>query len=100
MGRRMADLEGSVKGLTVSVGSLDSRVSKIEAYKDQTVQQLASIQGQLALQQHSMTTIERGVTKLENARDSDGVKFRHVLQIAVSIFAIAVSVVALILKST
>lgn len=89
-----------MKGLTVSVGGLDARVNKIEAYKDQTVQQLATIQGQLALQQQGLVTIERGVAKLETARDNDGTKFRHVLQILVSVLAITVSVVALVVKST
>jgi septation ring formation regulator EzrA len=84
---------GDVKNVVEQVREVKAAQSALAAHDTEIAKTLAAMGLQLAVQGTTLTTIERGVQKLEGARDSDGVKFRHVLQLVAAFLAIAVSAV-------
>lgn len=91
----MVRVEGAITGMTGSIGDLTRRVSGLEEMRDRLQEGIVTIERVQALQGQSLLVIERGINKLESARDADGAKFRHIVQIVAAIAAIAVSIVAL-----
>ncbi len=91
----MVRVEGAITGMSGSIGDLTRRVAGLEETRDKSQESLVTIERVQALQGQSLLVIERGVNKLESARDTDGAKFRHIIQILAAVAAIAVSIVAL-----
>lgn len=85
-------------GLVPSVDGLCRRVDQLEQKDAEMARTLVSVEKTQAVQTAMLTTIERGISDLKSARDSDGTRFRGVLQIVVALAAIAVSVIAIVTR--
>lgn len=102
---RVSECERNVSAIVGRVGiqeqalqDLTRRVSGIETSSADSARSITSIDRQLALQGQSVAQIERGVARMESARDSDGAKARHIIQIAAAFAALAVSIISIITK--
>lgn len=82
----------------LAISDLTRRVGVVEAQGHQTSSSVNTMSQQLALLGQSTTMIERGVARLEQARDSDGARARHIIQIAAAFAALAVSIVSIITR--
>lgn len=92
---RITNLEVLFAGLKPEIESISRRVTGLESKDAEMSRSLIALEKSTALQTQSLTTIERGIVEIKASRDSDGARFRHVIQILASIAAIAVSVIAI-----
>ena len=95
---KVSELHVLIAALAPSVDSLARRVDQLEGKDAEMARSLVSVERTQAVQTSMLSTIERGIADLKSARDNDGTRFRHVLQIVVAIAAIAVSVIAIVTR--
>lgn len=92
---RVSELQVQMAGLVPSIDGLARRVDQLEQKDAEMARSLVSVERTQAVQTSMLSTIERGISDLKSARENDGARFRHVIQILASIAAIAVSVIAI-----
>ena len=95
---RVTEIQVMLGGLAPAVDALVRRVDKLEEKDNEMARALISVEKTQAVQTAMLATIERGVADLKSARDGDGARFRHVLQILVAVAAIVVSVIAIVTR--
>lgn len=95
---RVTEIQVMLGGLAPAVDTLVRRVDKLEEKDNEMARALISVEKTQAVQTAMLATIERGVADLKSARDGDGARFRHVLQILVAVAAIVVSVIAIVTR--
>lgn len=96
---RVTELQVMLAGLVPSVDGLVRRVDQLEQKDAEMARSLASVEKTQAVQTALLTNIESGIRDLKAARDGDGARFRHVLQIVVAVAALASSIIAIVLAN-